>query len=215
VSRDKHNWNSARLDPRIKFIIYALQAPGSRPTLLGSPVANSRIPSPNATLSIDHMRQLIGRRLHQFRSRTLPQVSNCGTPLKSFGGAAIPSAVGGCCRPVPNEFLRAGFTGAACSGRASSLSCPDFRPSLHAGLCGMYLSRATTSTRVSATTKIHRDNPRSRCRPTCHDTPVPRTTPTTSRPRKRSRIARHGTSVKCSSRWMTANLPLASRIERR
>ena len=27
---------------------------------------------------------------------------------------------------VPNEFLRAGFTGAACSGRASSLSCPDF-----------------------------------------------------------------------------------------
>ena len=61
----------------------------------------------------------------------------------------------------------------------------------------------------------HREMPRSRCRPSCHETPMPWTMPTTSCPRWRSRMARHGTSVKCSLRWMTANLPLASEMVRR
>ena len=60
-----------------------------------------------------------------------------------------------------------------------------------------------------------RESPRSRCKPSCHETPMPRTIPTTSRPRSRSRRARHGTSVKCWSLWITANLPLASVIARR
>jgi hypothetical protein len=137
---------------------------------------------------------------------------------EEIGGAAIPSAVGGCYRPEQGPSAThfcAQVYGRRLLGASLQSVLPRFRPSLHAGLCGMYLSRGTTSTRVSATTEIHRERPRSRCRPNCHETPVPRATPTTSRPRKRSRIARHGTNVKCSSRWITANLPLASMMERR
>lgn len=53
-----------------------------------------------------------------------------------------------------------------------------------------------------------RDRPRSR--PSCHETPMPRTMPATSRPRWRSRSGRQGTSVNWRSVAMTANLPLVS-----
>ena len=57
-----------------------------------------------------------------------------------------------------------------------------------------------------------RDKPRPRWRPSCHETPMPRTRPTISRPRKRSRIGRQGTRVNCCSLAMMANRPLVSVI---
>jgi hypothetical protein len=65
-------------------------------------------------------------------------------------------------------------------------------------------------TKLAGCERGHRNRPRVRCRPSCQETPMPRTRPVTSRPRNRSRMARQGTSVSGRSLAITANRPPVS-----